>query len=95
MKKILEKLYCGELYPCMDFEPKNEEYRAFCSDFHKHVEKFTTQLKAVSPELNEKFTSLREDFYTISSMETEEMFYRSFCLGAVVVIESIYGINNT
>ncbi len=95
MKKMIEKLYYGELYPCMEFEPKNEEYRNFRSAFGIHVDTFTNQLEAVSPELKEKFIALKDDFYLISSMESEEMYYRSFCLGAVMVIEAVYGINNT
>lgn len=89
MKTILRQLYDGELYPCENFVPGSPEYRACEAAYSRHQEEFCSRLRAISPELAERYAGLRDDLTLLRAIENEELFYYSFRLGMTLLAEAL------
>ena len=82
MEPILQQLYHGNLDGVSNTTNGREEF----SYYRKY---FGQLLKDQAPALEPDFTMLMEDLTTYYLADTEEMFYRGFCLAVKLFSEGL------
>lgn len=87
MERILEKLFLGDIAPETQFRPKSLEYTALRQKYRKRDQDFMEKLRSIGPELEKEYEAVWETYFDLQDMETEEMFYQAFSLGAVLMKE--------
>lgn len=89
MKKILERLYDGEIFPAEQINVCTEEYKTLRRQHYKHCEDFAEMLKKISLPLEEQFKSIRDEQLYMASLEMAETYISGFRLGARMMLEII------
>ena len=89
MESILKRLYDGELYPDEQFLPDSQEYKRLLTLFSLSEKEFTSRLQAINPALVEQYEEMWNKYLDVLALRREEMFQRSFCLGAALVAEAL------
>lgn len=84
MKKILEQLYSGDLYPYLKFHTIIEQYRA---NRDKAFQNYTAFLEKLPPALKGEFIKLIDGYIDLLPLELEQNFIDGFCIGARMMTE--------
>lgn len=92
MEPILGQIFNGRLQPCKTMIPKSEEYIELVAEFEAVLEHFSQRLKDISPELEQRFSSLIDTINLLRCMEAETLFAQSFSLGIKLLSESLFSI---
>lgn len=84
MNTILQQLYDGEIYPCEQYRPVLEEYKAMRKKHMKNYEEF---IKKLAPPLDEEFARIMDEQIDAVPLDLFQMFTDGFRLGARMMIE--------
>lgn len=86
MESILEQLYHGAIRPVELPTPQSREYREYQRLLINQEEKFEQTFQTAQPELAHILDIQRH----VCALETEDMFYYGFHLGAKLLAEILY-----
>lgn len=84
MDTILKQLYNGEIYPCEQYRPVMEEYKAMRK---KQMENYDIFIKKLSSPLDMEFIRIMEEQLDTLPLDFFQMFTDGFRLGAKMMIE--------
>ena len=91
MKRILLRLYDGEICHEEKCNLKTEEYRSMRQAHYQHYEDFIEQLKSLDPPLHKKFIHIMDEQLDEVPLELSGTFLEGFRLGARIMIEVYQG----
>lgn len=84
---VLLQLYCGEISPCEQYQPKAQEYRRRVQEYCRQEGEFVEKLRALEPELASEFLAILDSQTDEVPLKLSEMFIDGFCLGARLMAE--------
>lgn len=84
VKKILEQLYNGNLYPFEKFQPAIEQFKI---ENDNAFQAYSAFLEKLPEELKEEFQNLMDSHINLLSLELEQNFIEGFCIGARMMTE--------
>lgn len=84
MKRILEQLYNGDLYPYSKFQTTIQEYR---ENREKAFASYTVFLEKLPSELKKEFNELIDEHLDLLPLEMEQNFLDGFCIGIRMMAE--------
>ena len=88
MKKILEQLYNGELYPNSKSQITVEDFKV---NRDKAFKSYSTFIEKLPEELKEEFDELIDSHLDLLSLELEQHFINGFCIGVRMMTE-VYAV---
>lgn len=84
MKRILEQLYYGDLYPYSKFQTTIQEYK---ENRKKAFASYTDFLEKLPSELKKEFNELIDEHLDLLPLEMEQNFLDGFCIGMRMMAE--------
>ncbi|GKI16297.1 hypothetical protein CE91St44_27820 [Oscillospiraceae bacterium] len=87
MKKVLEQIYQGELYPYLQFRPTVEHYKKNLDEAFRSYSAF---LEKLPDEFQDEFKKLIDSHLDLLPLELEQNFVDGFCIGARIMAEVFF-----
>lgn len=87
MKRILEQLYNGDIFPAEQSNIELEGHKQKRHEQYKHYEDFVEQLKKFSPPLEQRFIAIMDEQLDALPFDMAESFIYGFRLGARIMME--------
>lgn len=84
MKKVLQALYNGEIYPEEQYQPILEEYKALREKQYKNYSDF---IKKIGSPLDKEFERILDEQSALLPLDFFQMFSDGFRLGVKMMIE--------
>lgn len=89
-KSLLQRLYDGEIFPDEHILPKDRNYREIQQ---KISDERTDLLELLSPDEQQRLKSLNDLYYESLSMHSYASFEYGYRLGALLMAETLTGID--
>lgn len=90
MDSAIKHLFRNDICPLGKALENNSEYHQAKASHRKVSDRFCSDLKALSPSLEQNFESLMNDYSYMCLLETEEAYRLGFSLGTALSTEALY-----
>ena len=87
MKRILEQIYNGEIYPAEQIVPHSAAYQEAVERYNQHCDDFLKQLDDRGGTLKQAFDRLLDEAAATDAFECYDHFECGFLMGAQLMLE--------